>query len=228
MASSTPMILYLLLGDEKQSIIFKYLYHNIRTQIDFLALTIRARTAAEAQSLLSTRSFKAVLAVDSGIAVRRNDALQRQLASYARLGGTVIFCCLLTIGAKLRDMNKLWENFEQPWKIGEYHRTTCSLSQKLTSVLGHKYASGLEQEYSAVALRLKNVPLDSRAYTALGRPMVEPRDLASRSTDNSQTSAAFHKYGDGWLGYIGDMKNETGSQSLLMALLRRSSSGLAR
>ncbi|KAL8999122.1 MAG: hypothetical protein Q9188_005957 [Gyalolechia gomerana] len=144
---------------------------------------------AAAQSLLSTRSFQAVLAVDGGIAVRRNNALQQQTG---KLRQTCKF-------VRPRDMDKL----------------------------GNQRAAGLEREYSANALHSKNVPLGSKAYVPLGQSMVESRVFVPSPANNGQTLAAFYKYGDRWLGYIGDMNNEAGSQSLLMALLRRSCLGLA-
>ncbi|KAL9027079.1 MAG: hypothetical protein Q9196_004345 [Gyalolechia fulgens] len=228
MAASTAQVLYLLLGDDAQASIFHDLYQNVRTRINSLTPTIEAKTTVAAQSLLSTQSFKAILAVDGGIAVRRNNALQQQLASYVKLGGTVIFCCLFSSFVRPSDMDKLWENFEQPWKSGDYHRTTFYLSQKMKSVLGSQRAAGLEREYSAKALHLKNVPVGSKAYVPLPQSMVESRVFAPSPVDNSQTLAAFHKYGEGWLGYIGDVNNETGSQSLLMALLGTSSSDSSR
>lgn len=97
----------------------------------------------------------------------------------------------------------------------------------MKSLLGNQRAAGLEREYSANALHSKNVPLGSKAYVPLGQSMVESRVFVPSPAHNGQTLAAFYKYGDRWLGYIGDMNNEAGSQSLLMALLRRSSLGMA-
>lgn len=219
MAASTAQILYLRLGLDHQLDIFDDLYRTIRTRIDSLAPTVEAKTMKEAQSLLSTQSFKAILAVDGGIAVRRNNALQQQLATYVRSGGTLIFCCIFSSFVRSTNMLKLWENFELPWKRGDYHRTTFYLSQRMKNVLGSQRAAGLEREYSAKALHLENVPTDSKVYVPLEQSRLESRVWAPSPVDQSQTPAAFHKYGNGWLGYIGDVNNETGSQSLLMALL---------
>lgn len=223
MAASTAQILYLRLGDNAQVSIYDDLYKSLHTQIASLCSITEAKTLAAAQSLLSTQSFKAVLAVDGGIAIRRNNALQKQLASYAKNGGTVIFCCLFSSFVRPPDMDKLWQNFEQPWKSGDYHRTTFYLSQKVKTILGSQRAAGLEREYSAKALHLKDVPVASRVYVPLEQSRIESRVFAPQAVDNSQTPAAYHKYDDGWVGYIGDVNNEDGSQALLLAMLGRPS-----
>ncbi|KAL8716071.1 MAG: hypothetical protein Q9225_006241 [Loekoesia sp. 1 TL-2023] len=222
MAASTAQILFLRLGDNAQISIYDDLYKSLHNQIASLCSTTEAKTLPAAQSLLSTQPFKAVLAVDGGIAIRRNNTLQRQLASYAKNGGTVIFCCLFSSFVRPPDMDKLWQNFEQSWKSGDYHRTTFYLSQKIKTVLGGQRAAGLEREYSAKALHLKDVPVASKVYVPLEQSRIESRVFAPEAVDNSQTSAAYHKYGDGWLGYIGDVNNEEGSQALLLAMLGRS------
>lgn len=223
MASFNAQILYLRLGLNHQLSIFDDLYQNIRTRIDSLAPPVEAKTMKAAQSILTTQSIKAVLAVDGGIAVRRNNTLQKQLASYVKSGGTLIFCCIFSSFVRPTNMQKLWENFELPWRSGDYHRTTFYLSQKMKSVLGSQRAAKLEREYSAKALHLKDVPINSKVYVPLEQSKLESRVFAPSYVDTSQTPAAFHKYGDGWLGYIGDVNNETGSQSLLLALLGKSS-----
>ena len=222
MGTSTAQILYLRLGDETQASLFDDMYQDVRTKIASLSSTEEAKTSAAAQTSLSTQRFKAILAVDGGIATRRNNAFQKSLATYAKNGGTVIFCCLFSSFVRPPDMNKLWENFELPWKSGDYHRTTFYLNQKMKNVLGSQRAARLDREYSNKALHLKGVPADSRAYVPLEQSRVESRVFALDAVDNTQTPAAYHRYGDGWLGYIGDVNNEKGSQALLMSILSKS------
>lgn len=209
-----------------QADIFDDLYQDVRTMVASVSPTHEAKNAAIAQTLLSTQSFKAVLLIDGGIAWPKNKPLQKQLASYAKGGGTVIFSCLFSSFIRRRDMGKLWENFEQPWKSGDYHRTTFYVSQRIKTVLGPQRTAGLEREYSAKALHLKDVPDNSRVYVPLEQSRIESRVFAPDTVDNSQTPAAFHKYGEGWLAYIGDVNNEQGSQALLMAMLGESFSWL--
>ncbi|KAL8653283.1 MAG: hypothetical protein Q9210_002183 [Variospora velana] len=216
-----PQILYLRLGTDTQDGLFDELYQDIRARIASLASTQEATSMASAQSLLSTQSFMAVLVADSGTSVKKHNALQIQLASYAAVGGTVIFCCLFASFIRPPDMGKLWKNFNMPWGSGDYHRSTFYLSQKMKNVFGSQRAKHLPSEYSMKALHLANVPVDSRVYVPLEQSRTESRVFPPAAVDNSQTPAAFHKYGSGWLGYIGDVNNEDGSQALLMAMLSR-------
>lgn len=219
MAASTPHILYLRLGTDTQNCLFDELYQGVRAQIASLASTQEATSMASAQSLLSTQSFMAVLVVDGGLSVKKHNALQKQLASYATVGGTVIFCCLFASFIRPPDMNRLWKNFNEPWESGDYHRSTFYLSQKMKNVFGSQRAKNLPREYSMKALHLANAPVGSRVYVPLEQSRTESRVFPPDAVDNSQTPAAFHKYGSGWLGYIGDVNNEVGSQALLMAML---------
>ncbi|KAI4116013.1 MAG: hypothetical protein LQ345_003493 [Seirophora villosa] len=222
MAISRPQILYLRLGNDTQAGIFDDLYQNVRARVASLASTQEATSMAIAQSLLSTQSFKIVLVVDGGISVKKHNALQKQLASYATVGGTVIFCCIFSGFVRPPDMSKLWKNFNEPWASGDYHRSTFYLSQRMKNVFGSQRARSLLSEYSMKALHLANVPVGSRVYVPLEQSRTESRVFPPTAVDNSQTPAAFHKYGDGWLGYIGDVNNENGSQALLMAMLGKS------
>ncbi|KAL9047373.1 MAG: hypothetical protein Q9206_006821 [Seirophora lacunosa] len=222
MAISRPQILYLRLGNDPQAGLFDDLYQDVRVQIASQASTQEAMSMAIAQLLLSTQSFKVVLVVDGGTAVKKHNALQKQLASYATVGGTVIFCCLFPSFISPPDMSKLWKNFNEPWASGDYHRSTFYLSQRMKNVFGSQRARSLPSEYSMKALHLAHVPVDSRVYVPLEQSRTESRVFPATAVDNSQTPAAFHKYGDGWLGYIGDVNNESGSQALLMAMLGKS------
>lgn len=215
-------LLYLHLGEDMEVNIFDDLYQNVRTQIASLAPTQEAKTMVAAQSLLSTESFKAVLAVDGGVAMKKNTAVAKQLASYAAGGGTVLFCCMFSSFVRPPDMDKMWQKFDQPWRSGDYHRTTFYLNKRMKNVLGSQRAVSLSREYSMKALHLQDVPAGSRAYVPLEHSRTQSRVWPPDAVDDTQTPAVFHKYGDGWLGYIGDVNNEKGTRGLLMAMLGKS------
>ncbi|KAL8827088.1 MAG: hypothetical protein Q9170_007151 [Blastenia crenularia] len=114
MAASTRQVLYLHLGDPMESSVFDDLYQGVRTQIATLVPSLEAKTLSTAQSVLSTQSFKAILAVDGGLSVRKYNDFQKSLASYVKQGGTLIFCCIFSGFVRPHDIAKLRENFEQP------------------------------------------------------------------------------------------------------------------
>lgn len=219
MAASTAQVLYLRIGDDMQVSVFDDLYQGVLAKVALVSTTQEAKSAAAAQSLLATQSFKAVLIVDAGIAWPKNKPLQKQLASYAQQGGTVIFCCIFSSFVRPLNMDSLWSIFGLPWKYGDYHRTTFYLSQRMKNVIGHDRAARLLKEYSMKANHLKNVPEGSRVYVPLEQSQTQSAVFPPSSVNQSQTPAAFHKYGEGWLGFIGDVNNEQGTQALLMAML---------
>ncbi|KAL8746867.1 MAG: hypothetical protein Q9184_007687 [Pyrenodesmia sp. 2 TL-2023] len=116
-------------------------------------------------------------------------------------------------------MDSLWSIFGLPWKYGDYHRTTFYLSQRMKNVIGQDRAASLLREYSMKANHLKKVPERSRVYVPLEQSQTQSAVFPPSSVDQGQTPAAFHKYGEGWVGFIGDVNNEQGSQALLMAML---------
>ncbi|KAL8921966.1 MAG: hypothetical protein Q9208_005420 [Pyrenodesmia sp. 3 TL-2023] len=124
MAASMVQVLYLRIGDDMQVSVFDDLYQGVLAKVASVSTTQEAKSAAAAQSLLATQSFKAVLIVDAGIAWPKNKPLQKQLASYAQQGGTVIFCCIFSSFVRPLNMDSLWPIFGLPWKYGDYHRTT--------------------------------------------------------------------------------------------------------
>ncbi|KAI4270763.1 MAG: hypothetical protein LQ337_006488 [Flavoplaca oasis] len=219
MVISEVQILYLRLGDDAQISIFDDLYQGVVAQVASVSTAQEAKNAAVAQSLFATQSFKAVLIVDAGIAWPKNKPLQKQLASYAQQGGTIIFCCLFSNFVRPPNMDSLWSTFGLLWKYGDYHRTIFYLSQRMKNVLGQNRAVRLLKEYSMKANHLKNVPEESRVYVPLEQSQTQSAVFPPSSVDKCQTPAALHKYGEGWLGFIGDVNNERGTQVLLMAML---------
>ncbi|KAL8672224.1 MAG: hypothetical protein Q9168_003296 [Polycauliona sp. 1 TL-2023] len=208
------------LGDGTQSSLFGDLYEHLRSEISAKYAVSQATSAAEIKPFLSSPSLQAILVVDGGLTVgKKHVVLQTQLSSYVKAGGTVIFCCLFSSFVRPPDMNRMFRNFDLPWEFGAYHRTTFYLSQKIKSILGHQRAIELEREYSMKAVHLKHTPIDSRAYVPLEQSRTQSNVFAPSTVDQGETPAVFAKHGAGWVGYVGDVNNEQGSQALIMALL---------
>ncbi|KAL9591476.1 MAG: hypothetical protein Q9179_007684 [Wetmoreana sp. 5 TL-2023] len=219
MSDSSAQVLYLRLGDDAQIGIFNDLYESLQSQIDTKYSTTEVKSAAAVKPLLSSPSLKAILVVDGGLSGGRCTALQTQLARYIKAGGTLIFCCLFSSFVSPLNADRLWSNFAMPWKFGDYHRSTFYLSQKATPAFGNQRAATLEREYSMKAVHLKDSTVDSKIYVPLEQSRVESMVFAPRPVDQSQSPAVWAKCGEGWLGFIGDVNNEQGSQKLLMVML---------
>ena len=218
MAEAAP-ILYLRLGDGTQQAIFPDLYQDLISQIDKKYGTIEMKDAAAVQSMLSSGSLKAILVVDGGFAWAKYTALHIQLARYVQAGGIIIFCCLFSSFIRPSNSNRLWQNFGVPWTSGDYHRSTFYLSQGTKLLFGTQGMTACENEYSMKAVHLKGATSDSKIYVPLEQSRVESRVFPPDPVDQSQSPAVWAKCGNGWLGFIGDVNNEEGSQKLLMVML---------
>ncbi|KAL8897610.1 MAG: hypothetical protein Q9207_007126 [Kuettlingeria erythrocarpa] len=194
MAASGVQILYLHLRDDAHISIFDDLYQGVVAQVTSVASTQEAKSAAAAQSLLATQSFKAVQIVDAGIAWPKNKPLHKQLASYAQQGGTILFCCLFSSFVRPPNMDSLWSTFGLLWKNGDYHRTNFYLSQRVENVLDQDRTD----RYSMKTNHPKNVPDESRIYVPLKQSRTQSAVFPAMSVDVRQTPAALHKYSGGW------------------------------
>lgn len=91
-------------------------------------------------------------------------------------------------------------------------------------MLGPQLYNSLEGSYSMKTLHLKHVPADARVYVPEASSWTQSAVFPAAAVDLSQSPAAFAKCGRGYVGYIGDVNNEVGSQKLLMAMLGKSNS----
>ncbi|KAL8873230.1 MAG: hypothetical protein Q9198_007060 [Flavoplaca austrocitrina] len=129
MVVSEVQILYLRLGDNAQISVFDHLYQSVVAQVASVS-TKEAENAAAAQSLLATQSIKAVLVVEAGLAWPKNKPLQKQSASYAQQGGTIIFCYLFSSFVPPPNMDSLWSTFGLLRKYGAYHGPLSTLANE--------------------------------------------------------------------------------------------------
>ncbi|KAL8955237.1 MAG: hypothetical protein Q9183_006733 [Haloplaca sp. 2 TL-2023] len=217
--AEAAQILYLRLGDGAQQEIFPNMYKNIISQIDNKYGTTELKDAATVQEMLSSEPPKAILVLDGGLSWPKYTALQVQLARYVQAGGIVIFCCLFSSFVRLPNVNRLWQNFGVPWTKGDYHRSTFSLSQGTKLFFGSQGMSACDNEYSMKAVHVEGATDDSKIYVPLEQSRVESRVFRPDLVDQRQSPAVWAKLGKGWLGYIGDVNNEEGSQKLLMVML---------
>jgi len=215
MTAPAPQVLVLPLADETK---FNEIYSGLYSAISGLYLTVRKTTVDDAYSFLLSHGPSAVL-VDGGLASTQHQHLQKQLARYAKAGGTVIFGCMfysLTDSFALKD---LFETFDLDWALGDYGRAKFSLNAALRPVFGAQVFARLEQTYDMKCLQLLYAPLFGRVYVPTGRSRSASLLYAPSGIDQGESPAVFTRYGQGFLGYVGDFANEEGSQALTMAML---------
>ena len=216
MDGTTTQILLLPLAQEE---LFNQMYTPLCSQISAKYTTVRKTTVDDAYSFISSSKPAAVLIADGGLALKKNNHLQRSLIRYAKAGGTVIFGCLFSSFVRPSDLGDLFQKFDLGWKSGDYHRTTFILNEAMKPIFGQQAYKTLEKSYSMKCLHLQNTPASARVYV--------PTE-SSRAVDQLQCPAVFHKYGEGFVGYIGDVNNEEGSEALTLAMLGNAFLSLSR
>jgi hypothetical protein len=78
----------------------------------------------------------------------------------------------------------------------------------------------LPNSYSQKAVFLKHVAPTDSLYLPSPESTTQSRVFAPEPVDQDQTPVAFTKLDRGWLGYIGDVNNETASQKVVLEMCR--------
>jgi len=221
MAAAKPEILLLQLGDAMQVNLFDELYSSIQEKFEAHYIVVKKRNAAEIIEFLSTAAplTKAILAVDGGLSKKKNKGVQTKLHQYAERGGTVLLCCIFSSFVRPTDFKVMSQNMSLGWEWGDYHRTVFALSPAFKSVFGSDAFATLETAYSMKAVHLKGVAPEAKIYVPTDDSRVQSAVFPPGKVDTTQCPAAFQKHRDGFVGFVGDVNNETGSQALIMAML---------
>ena len=223
MKDSKPRVLLVQLGDSMQTSFFYDMYLALLSEIGKLYEVIKKDTAATIIQYLSQPNLQlnGVLVVDGGLVQPRFKKVQIKISEYAKAGGSVIMCCLFSsfvspshFDASARDMGLKWES-------GDYHRTNFALNPLFESEFGKQTFSSLSESYSMKALHLKGVSPETKIYFPTEESDALSAAVAPGEVDTAQSPAVWQKHGDGFVGFIGDVNNEAGSQTLLMAMLSK-------
>jgi hypothetical protein len=218
--ASEPCVLLLTLDSQTW---FDEMYARLIESLVSRAKIERASTATAAIRRLSSADEvrpRAVLVTDTGLTEGKhpNDLLDTVL-SYVRSGGTIVFCCLFAGFSHAPDFNQFFRTkLSLPWQFGDYYRTTVHLAQthRVRDVLNKK--SNLHKEYSQKAVYLKNAEPDSAVYVPSEESDTESFVFAPHPVNFRQTPVAFTGYGLGWLGYVGDVNTEEGTDEAVLAM----------
>lgn len=104
---------------------------------------------------------------------------------------------------------------------GGYNHTAFALNPAFAPIFGNKAFKTLEQSYSMEAMQLTNVHPAAKVYIPSNGTSLKWAVFRLDKVDTAETPAAWQKHGQGHIGYIGDVKNESGSQALIMAMLSK-------
>ncbi|KAF2156452.1 hypothetical protein K461DRAFT_265835 [Myriangium duriaei CBS 260.36] len=148
---------------------------------------------------------RAIILLDSGIK-HRAPYLHKRLRQYAEVGGVVVHSGLFSSFIAVDEMNRYWDQvWDLPWIAGSYFSHELYLN-RLVPGLG---TPGLKASYSQKALHLRRVEKSSAVYIP---------DPTSEEADHRQIASVFHPYGNGFVGYTGDVNNEEGTTMLVLAM----------
>jgi len=152
--------------------------------------------------------------------VKRNPALNavcEKVIEYVRGGGTAVLATHFSSFVRPLDLDHWFRaSWDLPWQSGDYHRTTVNLNSDCR--VPRLNQAGLPEEYSQKAIFLKNVAKDAAVYLPSGNSRVDSAVFPADPVDCEQTPVVFAKIGEGWLGYVGDVNNESESQAVVLAM----------
>lgn len=170
-------------------------------------------------------SARALWIVDPDISLPLYHALSGQVVDYVRHGGTAIlggfFSSLVQPLVFDEWMRRAWD---LPWRSGQYERTTVVLQRGAAGRgtgrgTGPGWRNGLLESYSCKAVFLKDVASEGDSWY-MSPPGAKSESLVFGPVPvESQTAVAFAKVGQGWLGYTGDINNDTGTTAAVLAMM---------
>lgn len=95
-----------------------------------------------------------------------------------------------------------------------------ALLTRLCSATPSLSPNSLDTSYSQKAVLLEGVAPENALYLPSPQSRTQSFVFPAEPVQQDQTPVAFIKRGDGWLGYLGDVNNETGTQKVVMEMCR--------
>ena len=212
MDTTRPQILLLSLDRQP---FFDDMYKRLINTLVSKATIQRASKLNAALNYLSTTTPTRIIITDPGITQPAHSAVLEKVVSYVRDGGIAILAFHFSGSIRPLDLNSFFRSYwNLPWEFGDYHRTTVHLNQRVPQVP----KLNLPAAYSQKAVFLKNVAPNAALYLPDRNSMTESHVFPSEPVDVEQTPVAFAPVGEGWLGYVGDVNTEEGSDAVILAM----------
>ena len=77
----------------------------------------------------------------------------------------------------------------------------------------------MPDSYSQKAVFLSHVASNDSVYRPSSESVTQSSVFLPGPSNPNQAAVAFTKVGEGWLGYLGDVNNEQGSQAVIHSML---------
>ncbi|KAM6480141.1 hypothetical protein HDV62DRAFT_392791 [Trichoderma sp. SZMC 28011] len=213
-----PLIFVLTLGDDQTQLTFQESHASFLNELFERAIIWHAKTTEKAFTLFTQCSQPhAIFVADGGIAHARSEVISQRLVQYAASGGIVVFGGVFA-GSSPESLKKIMrQTWDLPWEIGSKQRSTLSLnSQAVSSTL----QSRLPASYSQMALSIYGMQLSEAWYLSTEYSTIERRVPTPKSIVGfNESPVVFARYGNGQVGFIGDVKPEDGTILAMLAML---------
>lgn len=213
---SKPVIFLLSLSKES---FWDDMYSNLVDAMAAKATIKRGTKPQSALTFLTNNRPSAVLITDPAIVSKKSSftAINDQIVAYVRNGGTAVLATTFSSFVRSDDLTTWFrERWGLPWKSGDYQRTTVHLNPRCN--VPHLEGAGLPKTYSQKAVFLDEVAEEAAVYLPGETSRVESMVFAAEPVDRTQSPVVFARVGEGWLGYVGDVNNETESQEAVLAM----------
>lgn len=188
----------------------KDLNRNLIRTLESHCDVAKAETEDEALKLLNTLSLEKVLIADGDVADFKNKLLRDCLVEFVKEGGTVVHACAFSSFVTGPCFTRYFKyGWGLPWDRGDYNRDDYFLTKNGGQGIKRK---GLPASYSQKALSITNVAAKDALY-------LRERLLPGPSGGElCQAPIAFRKIGAGYMGYVGDVNHEEGSNRVILAM----------
>ncbi|KAK2744837.1 hypothetical protein FQN57_004161 [Myotisia sp. PD_48] len=218
MLYETPSKPHILLLSLAPDISFADRYSDVACELFRRSQFQQVSTLRDALDYFRDTVPSAVIVSDGGITKPCNTAVRTQLKNYLTHGGIVIFGLDFPYFVGRSNLDTLFHNyFGLPWKSGDFEETTVFLNLHVADAIPS--AGQLVREYDLGALYLKHVKREEALYLPSPDYMVDRcRVRPERRTELDHSPVAWTKLGGGWIGYIGDVNRNPGSDEALFAM----------
>ncbi|EGG02183.1 uncharacterized protein MELLADRAFT_91496 [Melampsora larici-populina 98AG31] len=181
------------------------IHQDFHNQIASLYTVQEAKTINESLAALdSTAKPKVVLLVDGELCDKEYASVIKKVSSYAKQGGTVIMCLNFASALKPSATKSIFQrDLGLTWKLGAIMRQNFSLNEMFNDV----FNTPLQSDYTVKAQHISRASEHSQIYMVNDQVKLESPVIFERYTEK------------GFIGYIGDVNNEPGSQAVLLAML---------
>ena len=104
------------------------------------------------------------------------------------------------------------------WKFGDYHRTTYSVNPQRHPNLRDQH---FPDDYCAKAVHIKCTPMSDMVYVSTRDSVVHslvPYPASRSAHKPDQAQVVFTSFGNGYLGYVGDVNQEDATTDVVIGL----------